>query len=98
MPYRHKGAIPTPIVGRNTCYMVDHTFIAFPIPLQTLWTPWTIFVPLMFPRPSLKTLFICCMQILIPFSHIYTDITPKPVYIGMCAKGQMFLEFSLMWI
>ena len=26
------------------------------------------------------------------------DITLKPAYIGMCAKGQIFLEFSLMWI
>ena len=26
------------------------------------------------------------------------DITLKLVYIGMCAKGQIFLEFSLMWI
>ena len=26
------------------------------------------------------------------------DITLKPVYIGMCAKGQIFLDFSLMWI
>ena len=24
-------------------HMVDHTFIAFPVPLQTLWTPWSIF-------------------------------------------------------
>ena len=33
-----------------------------------------------------------------PFSHIYVDITLKPAYIGMCAKGQIFLEFSLMSI
>ena len=26
------------------------------------------------------------------------DITLKPAYIGMCAKYQIFLEFSLMWI
>ena len=26
------------------------------------------------------------------------DITLKPAYIGMCTKGQIFLEFSLMWI
>ena len=25
-------------------------------------------------------------------------MTLKPAYIGMCAKGQVFLEFSLMWI
>ena len=30
--------------------MVDHTFMAFHVPLRTLWTPWTIFVPFMFPR------------------------------------------------
>ena len=78
--------------------MVYHTFMAFLVALQTLWTPWTIFVPLMFLISSLKTLIICCMQLLIPFSHIYTDITLKPTYIWMCAKGQIFLEFSLMWI
>ena len=78
--------------------MVDHTFMAFLVPLQTLWTPWTIFVPLMFPISSLKTTIICCTWLLIPFSRIYVDITLKPAYIGMCAKGQMFLEFSLMWI
>ena len=26
------------------------------------------------------------------------DITLKPVYIGMCVKGQIFWEFSLMWV
>ena len=26
------------------------------------------------------------------------DLTLKPTYIGMCAKVQMILEFSLMWI
>ena len=78
--------------------MVDHTFMAFPVPLQTLWIPWTIFVPLMFPITSLKTIIICCTWLLMPFSCIYIDITLKPVYIRMCAKGQIFLEFSLMWI
>ena len=33
------------------------------------------------------------MRLLIPFSHIYIDLTLKPVYIGMCAKGQIVLEF-----
>ena len=79
-------------------HMVDHTFMAFPIPLQTLWTPGTIVVPLMFPISSLKTLIICCTQLFIPFSRIHVDITLKPMYIGMCAKGQIFFEFSLMWI
>ena len=66
-------------------HMVDHTFMAFPIPLQTLWTPWTICVPLMFPISSLKTPIIWCMRLLIPFLRIYVDIILKPVYIGMCA-------------
>ena len=79
-------------------HMVDHTFIAFHVPLQTLWTPWTNIVPLMFPRSSLKTPVICCTWLLIPFSSIYVDFTPKPAYIKMCAKGQMFLDFSFMWI
>ena len=78
--------------------MVDHTFMAFLLPLQTPWTPWTIFVPLMVPWSSLKTLIIFHTWILNPFSRIHADITLKPVYIGMCAKGQIFLEFSLMWI
>ena len=78
--------------------MVDHTCMAFHVPLQTIWTPWTIIVSLMFPRSSLKTPIICCMRLLIHFSHIYADITLKPVYIGMCEKGKMFLEFFLMWI
>ena len=78
--------------------MVDHIYMAFPVPLQTLWIPWTIFVPLMFPISSLKTLIIWCTRLSNPFSRIYPDTTPKPTYIGMCTKGQMFLEFSLMWI
>ena len=78
--------------------MVDHTFMAFPVPLRTLWTPWIIIVPFMFPRSSLKTPVIFHTWLLNPFSHIYTDITLKPVYINMCTKGQIFLEFFLMWI
>ena len=52
----------------------------------------------MFPRSSLKTCKNCDTRLLIPFSRIYTDLTLKPTYIGMCAKGQILLEFSLMWI
>ena len=52
----------------------------------------------MFPTSSLKTPSICCTQLLIPFSRIYVDITLKPTYIGMSAQGQIFLDFSLMWI
>ena len=29
---------------------------------------------------------------------MYMDMTLNPAYIGMCAKGQIVLEFSLMWI
>ena len=57
-----------------------------------------MFVPSMFPRSSLKTCIILYMQILNLFSHIYVDMTLKPTYIGMCEKGQIVLEFSLMWI
>ena len=78
--------------------MVDHTFMAFLVPLQNIWTPWTIFVPFMFPISSIKTPIICCTRLSNPFSHIHADITLKPTYIRMCAKGQIFLEFSLMWI
>ena len=52
----------------------------------------------MFPRSSLKTCNNFHTRLLIPFSCIYTDLTLKPAYTGMCAKGQMILEFSLMWI
>ena len=67
--------------------------MAFLVPLQTLWTPWTIFVPLMFPISSLKTHMIFHTRLLNPFSCIYTDMTLKPAYIRMCAKGQMFWSF-----
>ena len=72
--------------------------MAFLVLVQTLWTPWTIFVPLMFPRSSIKTCLIWYTQLLNPFSRIYTDMTHKPAYIGLCAKGQIVLEFSLIWI
>ena len=78
--------------------MVDHTFMAFHVPLQTLWTPWNIFLPLMFPISSLKTCINFHTRLLIRFLRIYVDLTLKPMYIGMCAKGQIVLEFSLMWI
>ena len=37
-------------------------------------------------------------MLLNPFSRIYVVLTPKTTYIGMCAKGQIILEFSLTWI
>ena len=52
----------------------------------------------MFPRSSLKTCNNFHTQLLIPFSCIYVGLTLKTVYIGMCAKCQMILEFSFMWI
>ena len=52
----------------------------------------------MFPRSSLKTHVIFYTWLLNPFLRIHADITLKPVYIRMCAKGQIFLEFSLLWI
>ena len=52
----------------------------------------------MFPISSLKTCNNCHTQLLIPFSRIYADLNLKPAYIGMCAKGQILLEVSLMWI
>ena len=68
------------------------------VPLQTLWTPWNFFIPLMFSWSSLKTCLNCYMRLLNPFSHIYIGLTPKTAYIGMCAEGQIILEFSLTWI
>ena len=38
------------------------------------------------------------MQLLNPLSRIYAGLTSKTVYIGMCAKIQILLEFFLMWI
>ena len=52
----------------------------------------------MFPRSSLKTFLNCYTWLLNPSSHIYVGLTLKTAYIGMCAKGQIILEFSLMWI
>ena len=52
----------------------------------------------MFIGLSLKTCIICYKWLLNLFSRIFTDLTLKPAYIGMCAKGQIVLEFSLMWI
>ena len=52
----------------------------------------------MFPRSSLKTCKNCHTRILNPLSRIYVGLTPKTTFIGMCAKGQILLEFSLMWI
>ena len=52
----------------------------------------------MFPRSSLKTFKNCHTWLLNPFSRIYVGLTPKTAYIGTCAKGQILLEFSLMWI
>ena len=43
----------------------------------------------MFPRSSLKTCVIFYTWLFNPFSHIHVDITLKPTYIGMCAKGEM---------
>ena len=56
-------------------HMVDHTFMAFPVPLQTLWTPWTIIVPLMFPRSSLKNLLFVVRDFW-SLSRVYTHILP----------------------
>ena len=48
MYFRLHVTPPTSHIRRNLLqlilpHMVDHIFMAFPIPLQTLWTPWTIF-------------------------------------------------------
>ena len=74
-------------------HMVDHTFMAFHVPLQTLWTPWTIFVPFMFLRSSLKTCIIFHTRLLNLFSRIYVDMTLKTAYIGMCTKSKSFWSF-----
>ena len=52
----------------------------------------------MFPISSLKTFLNCYTQILNPFSRICVGLTPKTAYIRMCAKGQILLDFFLMWI
>ena len=52
----------------------------------------------MFPWSSLKTCKSFHTWILNLLSCIYMGLTPKTMYIGMCAKGQIILEFSLMWI
>ena len=45
-----------------------------------------------------KTCLIFYTWLLNLFSSIYADLTLKPAYISMCAKGQIVLDFSLMWI
>ena len=52
----------------------------------------------MFPRSSLKTCLNCHTRILNPLSRIYAGLASKIAYIRMCAKAQIILEFSLMWI
>ena len=69
-----------------------------PYPSADSLDPMDHFVPLMFLISSLKTCIIWYTRLLNPFSRIYADLTLKPVYIGMCAKGKIVLEFSLMWI
>ena len=45
-----------------------------------------------------KTCLIFYTRLLNMFSRIDADLTLKPAYIGMCAKVQIVLEFSLTWI
>ena len=52
----------------------------------------------MFPRSSLKTCLNFHTRLLNPLSCIYAGFTSKNVYIGMCTKIQILLEFSLTWI
>ena len=85
------------VIADFTTHSESH-FYGLPCPSADSLDPMDHFVPLMFPRSSLKTCNNCHTRLLIPFSHIYVDLTLKPVYIGMCAKGHNILEFSLMWI
>ena len=74
-------------------HMVDHTFMAFPIPLQTLWTPWTIIVPFMFPISSLKNmhylLYMTFKPILTyirgydPKTHVHRDVRKRTNSFGV---------------
>ena len=76
-------------------HMVDHTFMAFPFPLQTLLDPMDHFctfdVSNIIPKNMHYFLYAT-------FKPILMHMTLKPAYIGMCAKGQIVLEFSFMWI
>ena len=74
-------------------HMVNHTLMAFPITLYTLWTPWTNIIPFMFPISSLKIPIIFCTQPLIPFSCIYARKGLKVMY-GNYRKKGMILETS----
>ena len=75
--------------------MVDLTFMAFPIPLQIQLEPMDHFctfdVSKIIPKSTHYFLYAT-------FNPFLADMTLKPAYIGMCAKGQIFLEFFLMWI
>ena len=91
---RHQGAS---VIADFTTHGESH-FYGLPCPSVDSLDPVDIFVLLMFPISSLKTCKNFHTRLLIPFSCIYMDLTLKPAYIGMCAKGQILLEFSLMWI
>ena len=72
--------------------------MAFPCPSVDSLDPTSLFytfdVSMIIPKNMLNLLYTTFK----PFSRIYVDFTPKTMYIGMCAKGQILLEFCLMWI
>ena len=95
---------PSNLTHQGASVIVDFTTpgeshsYGLPCPFVDSLTSWTIFVPLMFPISSLKTCKNFHTRLLNPLSHIYVVLTPKTTYIGMCEKGKILLEFSLMWI
>ena len=72
--------------------------MAFPCPSADSLDPMDYFCTFDVSKIIPKNTHYLLYATLIPFSHTYTYITLKPAYIKMCAKGQIFLEFSLMWI
>ena len=68
--------------------MVDHIFMDFPIPLQTLWTPWTCVI-------------LWCSNIIpkITCYFLYATFNPFLMYIrGYWPQTHVHLEFSLMCV
>ena len=72
--------------------------MAFPCPSADSLDPMYLFYTFDFskiiPKNMLKFLYVTFK----PFLTYICGLTPKNAYIGMCAKGQMILEFTLMWI
>ena len=79
-------------------HQVSHTCMAFPFPSADFLDPWDHFLTFDVSYTIPKNMLKFPYGNLNPLSRIYVGLTSKTVYMGMCAKIQIILEFSLMWI